>query len=68
MVSYFNLQSFDSSEPKLFLHISVILTFLLCFAIFLLRNTEYKICVTFVVSRHEILHLVVWKGVEGVLN
>lgn len=29
---------------------------------------ECNICVTFVVSRHEFLHLVVWRGMEGALN
>lgn len=69
MVSYYNLQSFASSEPELFLHVYLSFSFVFYFAVFLIRNSLWNITrVIFVVSRHEFLHLVAWKGMEGALN
>ena len=71
MVSSFTLQSFDSSEPKLFSYMfssHFHFSFRLWHFSVMELIMEYNTCVTFVVSRHEFLHLVVWRGMEGALN
>ena len=71
MVSSFNLQPFDSSEPKLFSYMlssHFHFSFRLCPFSVMELIMEYNTCMTFVVSRQEFLHLVVWRGIEGALN